>query len=265
MSSVQTPFATIEEAIEDIRQGKMVVVVDDENRENEGDLTMAAQFITLRGDQLHGQGGARADLPVAHPRALRRARARPDGGQERVGVRDRVHDLDRGSVGRQHGHLGRRPRPHDPGRDRSQDQPARARPARPRVSFEGQAGRGAGARRSDRGGGRPRPARRPDPGRGDLRDHERRRHDGASARPRAVLRAPRPQDGHGRGSGRLPPPAREAGRAGRLDQAPDRVRRVHGRRVPLAGRQQAPRCARQGRRRRSGRCARPRALGVPDR
>jgi len=46
MSSVQTPFATIAEAIEDIRQGKMVVVVDDPNRENEGDLTMAAQFVT---------------------------------------------------------------------------------------------------------------------------------------------------------------------------------------------------------------------------
>ena len=46
MSSVKAPFSTIEEAIEDIRQGKMVVVVDDENRENEGDLTMAAQFIT---------------------------------------------------------------------------------------------------------------------------------------------------------------------------------------------------------------------------
>ncbi|WP_404827917.1 bifunctional 3,4-dihydroxy-2-butanone-4-phosphate synthase/GTP cyclohydrolase II [Conexibacter stalactiti] len=39
-------FATIEEAIEDIRQGKMVVVCDDEDRENEGDLTMAAQFVT---------------------------------------------------------------------------------------------------------------------------------------------------------------------------------------------------------------------------
>src|SRR6266436_8623093 len=46
MSSVKTPFATIEEAIDDIRQGKMVVVCDDENRENEGDLTMAAQFVT---------------------------------------------------------------------------------------------------------------------------------------------------------------------------------------------------------------------------
>jgi 3,4-dihydroxy 2-butanone 4-phosphate synthase/GTP cyclohydrolase II len=39
-------FSTIEEAIEDIRRGRMVVVCDDENRENEGDLTMAAQFAT---------------------------------------------------------------------------------------------------------------------------------------------------------------------------------------------------------------------------
>ncbi|MDQ6817724.1 MAG: bifunctional 3,4-dihydroxy-2-butanone-4-phosphate synthase/GTP cyclohydrolase II [Actinomycetota bacterium] len=46
MSSVKAPFATIEEAIEEIRQGRMVVVCDDENRENEGDLTMAAQFVT---------------------------------------------------------------------------------------------------------------------------------------------------------------------------------------------------------------------------
>ena len=46
MTSTRTPFATIEEAIEDMRQGKMVVVCDDEDRENEGDLTIAAQFAT---------------------------------------------------------------------------------------------------------------------------------------------------------------------------------------------------------------------------
>ncbi|HKG64136.1 MAG TPA: 3,4-dihydroxy-2-butanone-4-phosphate synthase, partial [Solirubrobacteraceae bacterium] len=40
------PFSTVEEAIEDIRAGRMVVVCDDEDRENEGDLTMAAQFCT---------------------------------------------------------------------------------------------------------------------------------------------------------------------------------------------------------------------------
>lgn len=40
------PLSTVEEAIEDIRQGKMVILVDDEDRENEGDLTMAAEFAT---------------------------------------------------------------------------------------------------------------------------------------------------------------------------------------------------------------------------
>jgi 3,4-dihydroxy 2-butanone 4-phosphate synthase/GTP cyclohydrolase II len=39
-------FNTIEEAVEDIRQGKMIVVVDDEERENEGDLLMAAEKVT---------------------------------------------------------------------------------------------------------------------------------------------------------------------------------------------------------------------------
>lgn len=39
-------FNTIEEAIEDIRQGKMVLVLDDEDRENEGDLLMAAEKVT---------------------------------------------------------------------------------------------------------------------------------------------------------------------------------------------------------------------------
>ncbi len=42
----RSAFATIEEAIEEIRQGKLVVVVDAADRENEGDLTIAAQFAT---------------------------------------------------------------------------------------------------------------------------------------------------------------------------------------------------------------------------
>jgi 3,4-dihydroxy 2-butanone 4-phosphate synthase/GTP cyclohydrolase II len=37
---------TIDQAIEDIRQGKMVILVDDEDRENEGDLTIAAEKVT---------------------------------------------------------------------------------------------------------------------------------------------------------------------------------------------------------------------------
>lgn len=39
-------FLTVEQAIEDFQQGKMVVLVDDEQRENEGDLIIAAEFIT---------------------------------------------------------------------------------------------------------------------------------------------------------------------------------------------------------------------------
>ncbi len=46
MSEKPLPFATVEEAIEEIRQGRMVVIVDDEDRENEGDLTMAAEKVT---------------------------------------------------------------------------------------------------------------------------------------------------------------------------------------------------------------------------
>jgi 3,4-dihydroxy 2-butanone 4-phosphate synthase/GTP cyclohydrolase II len=44
--AVTTPFATVEEAIEDIREGRVIVVVDDPDRENEGDLVVAAQFAT---------------------------------------------------------------------------------------------------------------------------------------------------------------------------------------------------------------------------
>jgi 3,4-dihydroxy 2-butanone 4-phosphate synthase/GTP cyclohydrolase II len=45
-STKQSVFSPVEEAIDEIRRGRMVVVCDDENRENEGDLTMAAQFAT---------------------------------------------------------------------------------------------------------------------------------------------------------------------------------------------------------------------------
>ncbi len=40
------PTISIDQAIEDIRNGKMVILVDDEDRENEGDLTMAAEMVT---------------------------------------------------------------------------------------------------------------------------------------------------------------------------------------------------------------------------
>jgi 3,4-dihydroxy 2-butanone 4-phosphate synthase/GTP cyclohydrolase II len=44
--ALTTPFATIGQAVEDVREGRFVVVVDDPDRENEGDLVIAAQFAT---------------------------------------------------------------------------------------------------------------------------------------------------------------------------------------------------------------------------
>jgi 3,4-dihydroxy 2-butanone 4-phosphate synthase/GTP cyclohydrolase II len=58
-TATATPFATIEQALEDVRQGKFVVVVDAADRENEGDLTIAAQFATPEAVNFmatHGRG-----------------------------------------------------------------------------------------------------------------------------------------------------------------------------------------------------------------
>jgi 3,4-dihydroxy 2-butanone 4-phosphate synthase / GTP cyclohydrolase II len=57
--SAASPFTDIASAIEEIREGRMVVVVDDEDRENEGDLTIAAEKITpaaINFMATHGRG-----------------------------------------------------------------------------------------------------------------------------------------------------------------------------------------------------------------
>src|SRR3712207_8525496 len=53
------PFSPIEEIIEDVKAGRMVIVCDDEDRENEGDLTMAAELVTAEDINFmatHGRG-----------------------------------------------------------------------------------------------------------------------------------------------------------------------------------------------------------------
>ncbi|WP_439153227.1 3,4-dihydroxy-2-butanone-4-phosphate synthase [Winogradskyella sp.] len=57
--NTKTKLNTIEEAIEDIRQGKVIIVVDDENRENEGDFLAAAEMVTpemINFMATHGRG-----------------------------------------------------------------------------------------------------------------------------------------------------------------------------------------------------------------
>jgi 3,4-dihydroxy 2-butanone 4-phosphate synthase/GTP cyclohydrolase II len=53
------PFASIEEGIEELRRGRMIIIVDDEDRENEGDLACAAEFVTpetINFMATHGRG-----------------------------------------------------------------------------------------------------------------------------------------------------------------------------------------------------------------
>src|SRR6266404_2715521 len=55
----QFEFASIEDAVRDLNAGRMIVVIDDEDRENEGDLTMAADMITPEAVNFmatHGRG-----------------------------------------------------------------------------------------------------------------------------------------------------------------------------------------------------------------
>ena len=123
MSATKATFATIEEALEDIREGKMVVVCDDETRENEGDLTMAAQFVTPDAiNFMRKEGGGLICLALTSARCdelgLDLMAAKNESAFETaftVSIEARV--------GRQHRDLGRRPGAHDPGRDRPRDEP----------------------------------------------------------------------------------------------------------------------------------------------
>lgn len=53
------PTCSVEEAVYELQQGRMIILVDDEDRENEGDLTMAAEFVTAEAINFmakHGRG-----------------------------------------------------------------------------------------------------------------------------------------------------------------------------------------------------------------
>ena len=134
MSSAVTPFATVEEALEDIRNGRMVVVVDDPDRENEGDLVLAAQFATPEAVNFmatHARGliclcltDERCEELGLPPMAQRNEA--PLGTAFTVSVEARE--------GVTTGISAARPRAHDPGRDRSRVD-ARTTSSSPAMSF----------------------------------------------------------------------------------------------------------------------------------
>ena len=108
------PFASIPEAIEDFRAGRMLVVVDDEDRENEGDLTIAAEKVTPEIINFMAHARPRPDLPLAQPRDLRRAAPAADVAAQHLEFRHGVLRIHRRARRRDHRHFGGRPRPHHP-------------------------------------------------------------------------------------------------------------------------------------------------------
>src|ERR687893_420615 len=95
----EMPFSPMEEILEDIKAGKMVIVCDDEDRENEGDLTMAAELVTaddINFMATHGRG--LICLPMAEELIDRLdipLRAKGGGVLQRAGQTEAAVDLSR--------------------------------------------------------------------------------------------------------------------------------------------------------------------------
>ena len=216
-------LATIEEAIEEFRNGRFVIIIDDEDRENEGDLTHPGAVRDARGHQLHGEVRPRPDLRADDGGAARRAAHPDDGEPQRLATSARRSP----SASRR--------APASPPASRAADrartvqvlidpktQAERPGDARPHVPAARARGRRPRPRRPDRGDGRPVQARGPVPGRRALRDHERRRHDGAPARPQEFAKQHSLKIISVDAAHPVPHAEGEARPARRRDEAPDR-------------------------------------------
>ena len=157
--------ASVEEALAAVRAGRMIIIVDDEDRENEGDLMVAAEKATpeiINFMARHGRG--LICLPLT--------RERLDELHLPLMVQDNTARFQTAFTvsidakdGVTHRHLGRRPGPDHPGGRRSGDQAGGPGPARPHLPAPGQGGRRPGPGRADRGRRRPGPPGRARAGR----------------------------------------------------------------------------------------------------
>ena len=229
MSEVPSPFCSIEEAIEEIRAGRMVVVVDSPDRENEGDLCMAAEHVSADAINFmatHGRGLICLTLTperceelglqmmvqynqTPYETAFTVSIEAREGIETGISAKDRAHTIEVACA--------TATGPRDiikPGHVF----PLRARP-------------GGVLERTGPDGGlrRPRAARRRAARRRHLRGHEGRRDDGARARPRRVLRRARPQALLRPRPDRVPAPYRAPDRAPVLRPPAHAVGRVHRR------------------------------------
>ena len=118
-----TPFATIEEALEEIRAGRMIVVCDDENRENEGDLTLAAQFATPEAINFMAKEGRGLICLSLTPERCEELGLELMAAKNESSFETPFTVSIEAREGRDDGDLRARSRAHDPGRDRPRDQP----------------------------------------------------------------------------------------------------------------------------------------------
>ncbi len=219
-------FATIEEALAEIRAGRMVVVVDDEDRENEGDLTLAAQFATPQAINFmatHGRGLICLAITPERAEALR-LQPMVRNNQSRFGTAFTVSIEAREGVttGISAADRARTIQVAIDPNSKPEDlvQPGHVFPLiarrRPRSS---------GANRSR---GRPSSACRPHPSRSHLRNHERRWDHGPGSRFSEILPATRAEDDHRRRPHPLSPTDREAGAPSGLGTVAHPVRGLYG-------------------------------------
>ena len=75
-------FATLDQALEDLRQGNLILVIDDPDRENEGDLICAAEFATTENVNCYGISGQRSDLYAYEQRIYKETGTGSDGSCE---------------------------------------------------------------------------------------------------------------------------------------------------------------------------------------
>ena len=98
---------TAEEAIEEIRAGRMIILVDDEDRENEGDLTIAAEAVTPEAINFMARHGRGLICLALGPERVEQLRLAHDGSGKQGSPGHGLHRVRGGPVRRDHGHLRR--------------------------------------------------------------------------------------------------------------------------------------------------------------
>ncbi len=198
------PFTDVPGALEEFKAGRMIVVVDDEDRENEGDLTLAAEFVTPEAINFMSKYGRgliclslteeRADYlrlgPMTQQNSSRFGTAFTESIEAREGVTTGISAYDRSHTIQ----VAIDPRM------------TAADLARPGHVFPLRARRGGVLVRAGQTEASVDLARMAGliPGWSDLRDHERRRHHGAGTRPGGVLQSAPAENADGGGADPLP-------------------------------------------------------------